>query len=93
MFMATREKNSPDFNQTTEKEKSRKLILWNDDVNTIDFVIDTLIEVCGHDPFQAETCAIIAHFKGKCAVKNGTYNELKPLHAEMTIRNLTVEIS
>ncbi len=90
--MATKEKKSPAIHPTTEEEKVRKLILWNDEVNTFDFVIETLIEVCGHDPHQAETCAIIAHYKGKCAVKNGTYDELKPLLAEMTIRNLTVEI-
>ncbi len=88
-----------------EKEKSRtidkskdiadgekQLILFNDEYNTFDFVIETLIEICGHDLHQAEQCAWIAHYKGKCAVKNGTFNELKPLFDEMSLRDLTVSI-
>jgi len=47
------------------------LILWNDDVNTFDDVIEALVEICGHDELQAEQCATITHFKGKCAVKTG----------------------
>ena len=90
--MSTKEKKSPENSPKTGEQEVRKLILWNDDVNSFDFVIETLIEVCGHDPYQAETCALIAHFKGKCAVKNGSVDELKPMQAEMTIRNLTVEI-
>jgi ATP-dependent Clp protease adaptor protein ClpS len=68
------------------------LILFNDDVNTFDFVIDSLIEVCDHEPEQAEQCALIAHFKGKCDVKNGPLPDLKPRHDEMTRRGLTVKI-
>ena len=49
----------------------RTLILYNDDFNTFDFVVETLVEVCEHDFMQAENCAWIAHFKGKCAVKKG----------------------
>ena len=71
----------------------RDLILFNDDVNTFEFVIETLIEVCGHDAVQAEQCALIAHFNGKCSVKSGSYEELKPIHDEMTNRELTVSIS
>jgi ATP-dependent Clp protease adaptor protein ClpS len=70
----------------------REIILYNDDFNTFDFVIDTLIELCKHDPEQAEQCALIVHHKGKCAVKTGSFSELKPICAEMAIRNLTVEI-
>jgi len=71
----------------------RDLILFNDDVNTFDFVIETLIDVCGHDVLQAEQCALIAHFNGKCPVKSGSFDELKPVHDEMTNRKLTVSIS
>jgi ATP-dependent Clp protease adaptor protein ClpS len=71
---------------------NRELILYNDDVNTFDFVIDTLIEVCRHEPEQAEQCAMIAHFKGKCMVKSGDHYELKPMYEEMTLRGLTVAI-
>jgi ATP-dependent Clp protease adaptor protein ClpS len=70
----------------------RGIILYNDDVNTFDFVISTLIEVCDHDPEQAEQCALTAHFKGKCHVKTGDYYEVKPVHDEMTLRGLTVAI-
>ena len=69
------------------------LILFNDDVNTFDFVIETLIDVCGHDPYQAEQCAMIAHYNGKCAVKSGTIQELKPPHDEMLNRKLNVTIA
>ncbi len=90
--MATKQKNLPETNTGTGLDSLKKLILYNDDFNTFDFVIDTLVEVCGHEPHQAENCALIAHFKGKCAVKNGTIDELKPCYDEMTNRRLTVEI-
>jgi ATP-dependent Clp protease adaptor protein ClpS len=73
-------------------DNEKELILYNDDFNTFDFVIETLIEVCGHDLHQAEQCAWITHYKGKCAVKSGTFNELKPIFDEMSIRDLTVSI-
>jgi ATP-dependent Clp protease adaptor protein ClpS len=55
-----------------------QLIVWNDDVNTFEWVIETLIEVCGHSYEQAEQCAYIIHFKGKYAVKEGSYENLRP---------------
>ena len=70
----------------------RGLILYNDDVNTFEFVIDTLVEVCNHEPEQAEQCALITHYKGKCNVKTGDYHEVKPMCDEMTNRGLTVSI-
>ncbi len=69
------------------------LVLYNDDVNTFDFVIDSLIEVCHHEPEQAEQCALIAHLKGKCSIKEGESLILKPLEQEMIRRGLTVSIS
>ncbi len=90
--MATKEKKSPMIDHATDDERLHKLILWNDDYNTFEHVIESLIEVCEHNPYQAETCALIAHFKGKCAVKNGTLEELKPMQAELSIRKLTVDI-
>lgn len=87
-----KEKLSPaDLTQELE-ENLNELILFNDDVNTFDFVIETLIDVCGHDPNQAEQCAMVVHFNGKCAVKSGTFSELKPVYNEMTNRKLTVSI-
>lgn len=55
-----------------------EIILYNDDVNTFDHVIDTLIDVCDHDPLQAEQCAMLVHYKGKCGVKTGSFEELRP---------------
>ena len=71
----------------------KELILFNDDVNSFDFVIDTLMEVCGHEKHQAEQCTLIAHYKGWCGVKKGALEELKPIHTEMTNRKLTVTIN
>ena len=55
----------------------REIILHNDDVNTFDHVIESLMEVCGHDPIQAEQCAWIVHYNGKCSVKRGAYDDLE----------------
>jgi ATP-dependent Clp protease adaptor protein ClpS len=90
--MSTKERTS--FASETEEKLDdiKSLILYNDDVNSFDYVIDTLIDVCEHDPMQAENCALIAHFKGKCPVRSGTGKELLPYHTEMTSRKLTVEI-
>ena len=56
-----------------------QLIVWNDDVNTFEWVIETLIEICDHTYEQAEQCAYIIHFSGKYAVKNGSYEDLRPM--------------
>jgi len=87
-----KEKVRTQFNHEEELSHLKELTLFNDEYNTFDFVIETLIEVCGHDPYQAEQCAWIAHFKGKCPVKEGAFSELKPLFDEMSVRDLTVSI-
>jgi ATP-dependent Clp protease adaptor protein ClpS len=68
------------------------LILYNDDVNSFDFVIESLVEVCDHSVEQAEQCALIAHYNGRCAVKSGTFEELKRMSEELTLRRLTVAV-
>ncbi len=68
------------------------LVLYNDDVNTFDFVIETLVELCGHDPLQAEQCAHLVHFTGKCGVKRGTAQELQPVCLAMLDRGLSAKI-
>jgi ATP-dependent Clp protease adaptor protein ClpS len=88
-----KEKLKPADNQAEVTSGEKELILFNDDVNTFEYVIETLIEVCGHDPFQAEQCALTAHFNGKCGVKSGSFDFLKPFCDEMTNRELTVLIS
>lgn len=63
-----------------EKEgEGRTLVVFNDDVNSFDHVIDTLIKVCKHERVQAEQCTYIIHFNGKCQVKKGSYETLKPM--------------
>ncbi len=70
------------------------LIVWNDEVNTFEWVIDTLIKICGHTQEQAEQCAIIIDAKGKYAVKEGSYDILKPQCDAITERgiNATIEV-
>lgn len=76
-----------------EQEVDEKLIvLYNDDFNTFDFVIESLVEVCGHDVLQAEQCAYLVHYKGKCAIKTGTYEDLEPMCTALLERNLTAQI-
>ena len=60
------------------------IVLFNDNHNTFDHVIDCLMEVCGHDALQAEQCAMIVHFKGKCTVKSGDYEELAPIQKSLS---------
>ena len=71
----------------------KDLILFNDDQNTFDFVIKSLIEVCRHEAEQAEQCALITHLKGKCTINNGTWYQLKPQHDQLSMRGLTVSIT
>ena len=87
-----KQKNNPSPIQQESHTILRELILFNDDVNTFDFVIQTLIEVCKHEPEQAEQCALIAHFNGRCMVRTGDYTEMKQLCEEMTLRGLSVSI-
>ncbi|UXP32292.1 ATP-dependent Clp protease adaptor ClpS [Reichenbachiella agarivorans] len=60
-------------------EEGKGLVVFNDEVNSFDHVIDTLIKVCKHERIQAEQCTYIIHFNGKCEVKKGTYLDLKPM--------------
>ncbi len=78
----------------TSVEETCNLIVWNDEVNTFEWVIETLIEVCGHSFEQAEQCSLFIHFKGKYAVKKGSYDDLKPQCDAITERgiNATIEV-
>jgi len=69
-----------------------QLIVWNDEVNTFEWVIETLIEVCGHEHEQAEQCALLIHNRGKYAVKNGSYEQLKPMCDAITDRGIGATI-
>ncbi len=68
------------------------IILYNDDVNTFDWVIDSLVDLCDHTPEQAEQCALLVHYKGKCQVKSGSYNDLKPICEALLDRGLSAKL-
>ena len=68
------------------------LIVWNDEINTFEWVIKTLMDVCAHDKEQAEQCTIIIHYKGKCSVKTGEYDALKILCDGITDRGIGATI-
>jgi ATP-dependent Clp protease adaptor protein ClpS len=72
--------------------QSSSLIVWNDDINTFDWVIDSLIEICNHSPEQAEQCAWFIHNQGKYAVKNGNFNTLKPMCEAIVERGIGATI-
>jgi ATP-dependent Clp protease adaptor protein ClpS len=69
----------PDVLEAVETTEVMDLVVFNDDVNTFDHVIATLIRVCKHTPEQAEQCTMLIHYKGKCAVKTGSFDFLKPM--------------
>ena len=68
------------------------LVVYNDDHNTFDHVIERLVNVCDHSVFQAEQCAVIIHFKGKCTVKSGSYEKLEPMCISLLEADITAEI-
>ena len=76
----------------TQVEREHEIILYNDDVNTFDHVIRTLIQVCEHTSEQAEQCSLIVHYKGKCSVKSGTFSDLKPRCTKLLQAGLSAEI-
>lgn len=76
----------------SEKDELNRIILFNDDVNTFEWVIECLMKYCGHDSIQAEQCAYIVHYKGKCAIKEGTMEELKPICEVLLEKGLSAEI-
>lgn len=78
--------------KTKGQDDSYVLVLFNDDHNTFEHVIESLVEVCGHDPVQAEQCAVITHFKGSCEVKSGNLNLLNGMLKSLSSRDLNSEI-
>lgn len=90
--MATIEKTQVETSVLEAVGINNEIILYNDDVNTFDHVIDTLIRVCKHDELQAEQCALLVHYKGKCTVKTGSFDELKPQCTQLLEAGLSAEI-
>jgi ATP-dependent Clp protease adaptor protein ClpS len=93
-ILSTHTKELFETDVLTDLEEPCHLIMWNDEVNTFEWVIETLIDICDQAPEQAEQCAWLIHSKGKYAVKNGSYDDLKPLCDAITDRGIgaTVEV-
>ncbi len=92
MATQTNIKQKEELDTLTTTDAGCNLIVWNDEVNTFDWVIETLMEVCGHTHQQAEQCAIIIDSKGKYAVKDGSYDILKPQCDAITERGINATI-
>lgn len=90
--MCAKEKVSKKVKVDTKEKQNNEIVLYNDDVNTFDHVIDTLISACDHTPEQAEQCSLLVHYKGKCTVKTGSYDDLKPRCSKLLEAGLSAEI-
>jgi ATP-dependent Clp protease adaptor protein ClpS len=92
--MSTKEKiqEQVDVDVLEQEVPQHEIILYDDDFNTFDFVIDSLIDVCEHTLIQAEQCTMLVHYKGKCAVKTGEFKELKAKCSKLLELGLTAEI-
>lgn len=90
--MSTKEKIQEDVDVADLLDGNSEIILHNDDVNTFDHVIDTLIRVCDHTSEQAEQCALLVHYTGKCTVKTGEFKKLKPQCLQLLDAGLSAEI-
>lgn len=92
MMTETIEKVLEEVLLVEKQANNNEIVLYNDDVNTFDHVIETLIRVCKHTSEQAEQCAILVHYKGNCTVKTGSYEELKPQCTQLLEAGLSAEI-
>lgn len=90
--MGSKEKVLEEILIDSDSSHENEIILYNDDVNTFDHVIDTLMKVCDHTLEQAKQCSIIVHYKGKCSVKTGSYSDLKPRCTKLLEAGLSAEI-
>jgi ATP-dependent Clp protease adaptor protein ClpS len=92
--MATKEKiqEQIDLALAQERVNQHEIVMYNDDVNTFDHVIETLMRVCHHTAEQAEQCSLIIHYKGKCTVKTGELDELIPQCTQLLEAGLSAEI-
>ena len=90
--MGVKERILEDLLLEEDAVTQNEIVLHNDEVNTFDHVIDTLINACEHTSEQAEQCALIVHYKGKCTVKTGVYDELEPRCLMLLKAGLSAEI-
>ncbi|MDC1218126.1 ATP-dependent Clp protease adaptor ClpS [Flavobacteriaceae bacterium] len=85
-------KPKEDFEVSTLIDNEHEIILYNDDVNTFDHVIECLITICSHSALQAEQCAYLVHYSGRCAVKSGSLDELVPMCSALLEEGLSAEV-
>lgn len=90
--MNTKEKIKEEIDILEKETFEHQIVLHNDDVNTFDFVIESLIHVCNHTLEQAEQCTILVHYKGKCTVKSGEYKDLEPICSKLLQLGLSAEL-
>ena len=90
--MSTKEKIKEEVEVSVEESHLNEIVLFNDEVNTFDHVIETLVDVCKHSYEQAEQCSLLVHYKGKCTVKTGLYEELEPQCTQLLKAGLSAEI-
>lgn len=90
--MSTQEEISEELLLEEETVNQNEIVLFNDDVNTFEHVIDTLVAVCEHTSEQAEQCSLIVHYNGKCTVKTGEFKDLKPQCTSLLQAGLNAEI-
>jgi len=91
--MSTTIKEQEETSVIEQKTNQHKIILYNDDFNTFDFVIQALIEVCEHELRQAEQCTMLVHYRGKCEIKSGEWKDLEPRCLELLRRGLSAELA
>jgi len=87
-----KEEEDSDVLEETKTEKAPAIIVYNDDVNSFDHVIECLQKYCEHGYEQAGQCAMIIHYKGRCDVKHGTYEDLRPIYEALLDNHLSAKI-
>jgi len=92
MVMSIKEKELKQVDTITKEKQNNEIVVYNDEVNTFDHVIETLINACDHTPEQAEQCTILVHYKGKCTVKTGELKDLKPRCSKILEAGINAEI-
>lgn len=88
----TREQYAPEEALVIKDSEIYELVVFNDEVNTFDHVIQALMDICDHSPEQAEQCTILIHYKGKCTVKSGPFDDLAPMRNSIVMRGINAEV-
>ncbi len=91
-ILMTKEKIQENIDVEEQEVNQHEIVLFNDDIHTFDFVINSLVDVCEHTLEQAEQCTFLVHYKGKCAVKTGEFDELKLRCTRLLEMGLSAEI-